>query len=77
MSEAISGNERDACLNAHTMSSSAKADDSDQSPASFSVTNFEPRSPVKAVNMRHWDSGLPFSRRYLTNHCVLGVFASR
>jgi hypothetical protein len=27
MSEAISGNERDACLNIHTMSSSAKADD--------------------------------------------------
>jgi hypothetical protein len=27
MSEAISGNERDACLNIHTMTSSAKADD--------------------------------------------------
>jgi hypothetical protein len=27
MSEAISGNERDACLTIHTMSSSAKADD--------------------------------------------------
>jgi hypothetical protein len=27
MSEAISGNQRDACLNIHTMSSCAKADD--------------------------------------------------
>jgi KDO2-lipid IV(A) lauroyltransferase len=43
-------------LNIHTMSSSAEADDpvfrdiSDQSPASFSVTNLETRSPGKAMS---------------------------